>query len=140
MPPQDRAHPRPPLQRRRDRWPRRPPRSRTQASHHRRQAFQDHRSGFQRSTWEAGPLRWPTTPEALDETKAAYWTLDALTDAVREMGIEVGRSQVRRILLREGVRWRNTRPWAQEPGPGVRPKRSKIVGLYTDPPPEQSNR
>jgi hypothetical protein len=56
------------------------------------------------------------------------------------MGIEVGRSQVRRILLREGVRWRNTRPWAQEPGPGVRPKRSKIVGLYTDPPPEQSNR
>jgi transposase len=48
-----------------------------------------------------------------DETKPAYWTLDALADAAQEMGIEVGRSQVRRILLREGVRWRNTRPWAQ---------------------------
>ena len=52
-------------------------------------------------------------PEALDETKAAYWTLDALAEAAREMGIELRRSQVRRILLREGVRWRRTRPWAQ---------------------------
>ncbi len=31
-------------------------------------------------------------PEALDETKAAYWTLDALAEAAQEMGIEVGRS------------------------------------------------
>ncbi len=46
--------------------------------------------------------------EALDETKAAYWTLDALVEAAREMGIEVSRSQVRRILLQEGVRWRST--------------------------------
>jgi transposase len=56
-------------------------------------------------------------PEALDETKAAYWTLDALAEAARETGIEVGRSQVRRILLQEGVRWRNTRPWAQSADP-----------------------
>src|SRR5215208_984866 len=45
-----------------------------------------------------------------DETKAAYWTLDALAEAANEIGIEVGRSQVRRILLAEGVRWRRTRP------------------------------
>ncbi len=49
-------------------------------------------------------------PEALDETKAAYWTLDDLVEAAHELGIKIGRSQVRRILLREGVRWRNTRP------------------------------
>lgn len=49
-------------------------------------------------------------PEALDEKGAAYWTLDALAEAAQEMGIEIGRSQVRRILLREGVRWRGTRP------------------------------
>jgi transposase len=29
-----------------------------------------------------------------DEARAAYWTLDALTQAAREMGIRVGRSQV----------------------------------------------
>jgi transposase len=61
-------------------------------------------------------------PEALDETKAAYWTLDALADAARETGIGVGRSRVRRILLLEGVRWRSTRPWAESPDPGFAPK------------------
>ena len=55
---------------------------------------------------------------AEDEAKAAsYWTLDALTEAAREMGIRVSRSQVRRILLSEGVRWRNIRPWAQTSDP-----------------------
>jgi len=47
------------------------------------------------------------------EEGAAYWTLDTLAEAAQEMGIEVGRSQVRRILLPEGVRWPNTRPWAE---------------------------
>lgn len=32
---------------------------------------------------------------AEDETKAAYWTLDALVEAAREIGIEISRSQVR---------------------------------------------
>ncbi|MDP9458234.1 MAG: helix-turn-helix domain-containing protein [Actinomycetota bacterium] len=61
-------------------------------------------------------------PEALDETKAAYWTLDALAEAAQEMGIEVSRSQIRRILLLEGVRWRNTRPWAESTDPEFVPK------------------
>jgi transposase len=57
-----------------------------------------------------------------DETEAAYWTLDALAEAARAMGIRVGRSQVRRILLREGLRWRNIRPWAQSSDPEFVPK------------------
>jgi transposase len=59
---------------------------------------------------------------AEDETKAAYWTLTALAEAAREIGIGISRSQVRRILLREGVRWRNTRPWAQSVDPEFVPK------------------
>ena len=59
---------------------------------------------------------------AADETKAAYWTLDTLADAAQRMGIAVGRSQVRRILLAEGVRWRNTRPWAESADPEFVPK------------------
>ena len=39
---------------------------------------------------------------AADEEGPAYWTLDTLTEAARAEGIEVGRSQVRRILLAEG--------------------------------------
>jgi transposase len=61
-------------------------------------------------------------PEAFDEKGAAYWTLDTLAETAREMGIAVGRSQVRRILLAEGVRWRNTRPWAESEDPEFVPK------------------
>jgi hypothetical protein len=52
-------------------------------------------------------------------------TPDALAEAAREMGIEVSRGQIRRILLLEGVRWRNTRPWAESPDPEFVPKGRK---------------
>jgi transposase len=44
-----------------------------------------------------------------DERGPAQWTLDTLAGAARDAGIPVGRSQVRRILLAEKVRWRRTR-------------------------------
>jgi hypothetical protein len=37
-------------------------------------------------------------------------------------GVVVARSQVRRILLREGVRWRHTRSWTTSPDPEFAPK------------------
>jgi transposase len=43
------------------------------------------------------------------EDGPAQWTLDALARQARDAGIAVGRSQVRRILLAEKVRWRRTR-------------------------------
>jgi transposase len=49
---------------------------------------------------------------AADETGPAQWTLDTLTEAARAEGIQVARSQVRRILLAERVRWRHPRSWA----------------------------
>ncbi|MGW3755346.1 helix-turn-helix domain-containing protein [Streptomyces sp. NPDC005134] len=54
---------------------------------------------------------------AEDESGAPEWTLDALAEAARRHGIEVGRSQVRRILLAEGVRWRRTRSWIRSKDP-----------------------
>ncbi len=60
--------------------------------------------------------------EARNEEKEAHWTLDALTVAARERGITVGRSQVRRILKAEGVRWRNPRPWGESDDPEFAPK------------------
>jgi transposase len=60
-----------------------------------------------------GRLRYDRAADALvqaDETStAAVWTLDALTDAANAQGIAVGRSQVRRILLADGARWRQVR-------------------------------
>jgi transposase len=52
----------------------------------------------------------------------AHWTLDALVEAARERGVQIGRSQVRRILLREKVRWRSTHSWADSADPDLAPK------------------
>ena len=50
--------------------------------------------------------------EAADEAQPACWTLDTLTEAARAARIAIARSQVRRILLAEQVRWRQPRAWA----------------------------
>jgi transposase len=56
------------------------------------------------------------------EEGPAEWTLDTLARAARDAGIQVGRSQVRRILLAEKVRWRRTRTWATSSDPEFAPK------------------
>ena len=59
---------------------------------------------------------------AADETQPAHWTLDTLTAAARARGITIARSQVRRILLAEQVRWRQPRSWASSTDPDFAPK------------------
>jgi len=61
---------------------------------------------------------------AADATGPAVWTLDALTAAARAAGIDIARSQVRRILRAEGVRWRRPRSWASSADPEFGPKES----------------
>ncbi|MEU1737524.1 hypothetical protein [Streptosporangium sp. NPDC020145] len=70
------------------------------------------------------PVRDPATDELSvnDETGPGAWTLDTLTAAAHELGIVVARSQVRRILLAEGVRRRRTRSWATSHDPHFAPK------------------
>lgn len=83
-----------------------------------------------------GRLRWEPVGELwpFDESGPAEWTLDSLAAAARAEGIEVGRSQVRRI---PGRRRRALAPHlvldAFE-GPGLRPRRTRNIGLYTHPP------
>jgi transposase len=70
-----------------------------------------------KATYElTGELAAPD-PEAEPE-----WTLDTLTAAAQQRGIRVARSQVRRIFLQEGVRWRRTRLWATSKDPDFAPK------------------
>ena len=57
-----------------------------------------------------------------DEHGPAQWTLDTLAQTARDAGIAVGRSQVRRILLAEKVRWRRTRSWVTSTDPEFAPK------------------
>jgi transposase len=57
-----------------------------------------------------------------DETGPPQWTLNSLTEAAQAEGIQVHRSQVRRILMAEKVRWRHTRSWARSEDPDFAPK------------------
>jgi transposase len=55
-------------------------------------------------------------------TEPTQWSLDALVSAAHQQGIAVKRSQLRRILLKEGVRWRQVRSWAVSKDPDFVPK------------------
>ena len=59
---------------------------------------------------------------AEDERREAHWTLDALAAAARRAGIAIERSQIRRILRAEQVRWRRPRSWATSVDPEFAPK------------------
>ena len=50
-------------------------------------------------------------------TEPTQWSLDALVSAAHQQGIAIQRSQVRRILLKEGVRWRGVHSWAVSKDP-----------------------
>jgi transposase len=62
------------------------------------------------------------TMVARDEEGSAQWSLNALAQAAQEAGIAVKRSQIRRIYLREGVRWRHTHSWGTSDDPDFVPK------------------
>jgi transposase len=74
---------------------------------------------------------------AADAQQPAQWTLDALAAAAQAEGIAVGRSQVRRILVGEGVRWRTVRSWSRSGDPDFAPKGSPSSRF---PPPRPSRR
>ena len=66
-------------------------------------------------TREDGTLA-PAQPEGGDH---AEWSLDALAAAAQAQGIPIGRSQVRRILRKEGVRGRRTHSWGSSTAKGA---------------------
>src|SRR5262249_38804948 len=48
------------------------------------------------------------------------WSLTALAATAQAQGIQIGRSQVRRILRKEGVRWRRPHSWGQPTRQGAK--------------------
>lgn len=64
-----------------------------------------------------GDERCPAEPE-----QEAYWSFDALTRVAHDQGILVERSQIRRILRKEGLRWRRPRSWAESADSEIFPK------------------
>ena len=78
-----------------------------------------------RSTPPGRPIRWPDgtlTPVDMRSEAPTEWKLDSLVAAAAERGGVIKRSQVRRILLKEKVRWRRTRSWTTSTDPDFAPK------------------
>jgi transposase len=89
------------------------------------------------------------TMVARDEQGSAQWSLNALAQAAKEAGIPVKRSQIRRILLRERVRWqdkaspipkRSSKPPASPPlnstdapSPGCGEGRPRTIAIIAGP-------
>jgi hypothetical protein len=74
--------------------------------------------------------RWE--PEMRTAQQSA--SLDALAQAAKAAGIGVKRSQIRTILLQEGVGFRRTHSWGSSDAEDARPKRTAVVTHYTKPP------
>lgn len=78
-----------------------------------------------RSTPPGRPVQRPDgtlTPTDSRPEAPAEWTLESLVAAAGERGIAIRRSQVRRILWKERVRWRRTRSWIASTDPDFAPK------------------
>ena len=78
-----------------------------------------------RSAPPGRPIQGPDgtlTPVDKRPEAPAEWTLDSLVAAAAERGVVIKRSQVRRILLKEEVRWRRTRSWITSTDPDFAPK------------------
>jgi transposase len=71
---------------------------------------------------------------AADPEKESHWSLDALTHAAHDKGINVERSQIRRILKAEGVRWRTTHSWGDSTDPDFVPKEPRSSRSTSRPP------
>jgi transposase len=99
------------------------PRATREAVRHLRRPHQTHRPRPPRAA--PGRLAQPTRP---GRHSGPRWTLNTLTEAAQADGIRVHRSQLRRILMAEKVRWRHTRSWATSDDPDFAPKECRSSG------------
>ena len=76
-------------------------------------------------------------PADSPEGDVSEWSLDAVAAAAQAQGIQIGRSQVRRILRKEGVRWRRTHSWAESKAKDFAPKGPRSSPATPRPPTAQ---
>lgn len=65
----------------------------------------------------------PDTPEQGETPPACHWTLDRLQAELAKEGISIKRSQIRRILKAEQIKWQQPRTWLESNDPQFARKR-----------------
>jgi transposase len=65
----------------------------------------------------------PPKPEGADVPPSCHWTLNGLEAELNGEGIPIKRSQIRRILKAEHVKWQKPRSWLESDDPAFAEKR-----------------
>ena len=65
----------------------------------------------------------PPKPEGGEVPPTCHWTLDRLQEELNKDGVPIKRSQIRRLLKAEHVKWQKPRTWLESDDPAFAEKR-----------------
>jgi transposase len=70
----------------------------------------------------------PPTPAGAEVAPTCHWTLDRLQEELAKDGVPIKRSQIRRVLRAEHIKWQQPRTWLQSDDPDFAEKRGPSSG------------
>ncbi len=82
----------------------------------------------QRSRVIAKARGLPPKPEGEEVPPTCHWTLDRLEEELNKEGLPIKRSQIRRILKAEHIKWQKPRTWLESDDPEFAEKRGRSLG------------
>ena len=77
----------------------------------------------------------PPKPEGQEVPPTCHWTLDRLQEELHKDGVPIKRSQIRRLLKAEHVKWQKPRTWLESTDPDFAEKRGGSSGSTASRPP-----
>jgi transposase len=77
----------------------------------------------------------PPKPEGQAVPPTCHWTLDRLQEELHKDGVPIKRSQIRRLLKAEHVKWQRPRTWLESDDPDFAEKRGASSGSTPRPRP-----
>ena len=77
----------------------------------------------------------PPKPEGAEAAPTCHWTLDRLQEELNKDGVPIKRSQIRRLLKAEHIKWQRPRTWLESDDPAFAEKRGPSCGSTPSPRP-----
>ncbi len=77
----------------------------------------------------------PPKPEGEAVPPTCHWTLDRLQEELNKDGVPIKRSQIRRLLKAEHIKWQRPRTWLESDDPAFAEKRGPSCSSTPSPPP-----
>jgi transposase len=68
----------------------------------------------------------PPKPTDGEVPPTCHWTLDRLRDELAKDGLPIKRSQIRRLLREEHIKWQKPRTWLESDDPEFAAKRGRL--------------